>query len=163
MENRIANIDDGSYPGTFKYYQALQKSAGDQLWLPGHGHPGKGLLKDYGELMAGFWETCLKAVEDGKDLSAAKALVLRLWGARVHEAEARIYNPKSALQQRSQAQGLGLPVYTETARSGPDHQPMFTIEVRLDNGLSASATAAGKRVAEAAAAEALLAQMENDP
>jgi glyoxylase-like metal-dependent hydrolase (beta-lactamase superfamily II) len=77
MENRIANIDDGSYPGTFKYYEALQKNAGDQLWLPGHGHPGKGLLKDYGELMAGIWETCLKAVEDGKDLSAAKALVLR--------------------------------------------------------------------------------------
>lgn len=77
MENRIANIDDGSYPGTFKYYQALEKSAGDQLWLPGHGHPSKGLLKDYGELMAGIWETCLKAVEDGKDLSAAKALVLR--------------------------------------------------------------------------------------
>jgi glyoxylase-like metal-dependent hydrolase (beta-lactamase superfamily II) len=77
MENRIANIDDGSYPGTFKYYEALQKNAGDQLWLPGHGRPSKGLLKDYGDLMAGIWETCLKAVEDGKDLSAAKALVLR--------------------------------------------------------------------------------------
>ena len=77
MENRIANIDDGSYPGTFKYYKALQQATGDQLWLPGHGHPGKGLLKDYGELMAGIWETCLKAVEDGKDLSAAKALVIR--------------------------------------------------------------------------------------
>lgn len=77
MENRIANIDDGSYPGTFKYYDALQKTAGDQLWLPGHGHPGKGLLKDYGELMAGIWETCLKAVEDGKDIAAAKDLVLK--------------------------------------------------------------------------------------
>jgi glyoxylase-like metal-dependent hydrolase (beta-lactamase superfamily II) len=77
MENRIANIDDGSYPGTFKYYVELQKAAGDQLWLPGHGHPGKGLLKDYGELMAGIWEPCLQAVKDGKDLSAAKALVLK--------------------------------------------------------------------------------------
>lgn len=77
MENRIANIDDGSYPGTFKYYQALQKAAGDQLWLPGHGNPGKGLFKDYGELMAGIWEPCLQAVKDGKDLSAAKNLVLK--------------------------------------------------------------------------------------
>ncbi len=77
MENRIANIDDGSYPGTFKYYAALEKAAGDQLWLPGHGNPGKGLLKDYGELMAGIWETCLKAVQDGKQLSEAKALVLK--------------------------------------------------------------------------------------
>jgi glyoxylase-like metal-dependent hydrolase (beta-lactamase superfamily II) len=77
MENRIANIDDGSYPGTFKYYEALQKNAGDQLWVPGHGNPGRHLLKDYGELMAGIWETCLKAVEDGKDLSQAKSLVLK--------------------------------------------------------------------------------------
>lgn len=77
MENRIANIDDGSYPGTFRYYESLQKAARDQLWVPGHGNPGKGLLKDYGELMAGIWETCLQAVKDGKDLSAAKDLVLR--------------------------------------------------------------------------------------
>lgn len=77
MENRIANIDDGSYPGTFKYYEALTKSAGDQLWVPGHGRPGRGLLKDYGELMAGIWETCVKAVENGQDISAAKALVLK--------------------------------------------------------------------------------------
>ncbi|WVN42096.1 MBL fold metallo-hydrolase [beta proteobacterium MWH-UniP1] len=77
MENRIANIDDGSYPGTFKYYKELEKATGDQLWLPGHGNPGKGLLKDYGELMAGIWEPCLQAVKDGKDLSAAKDLVMK--------------------------------------------------------------------------------------
>jgi glyoxylase-like metal-dependent hydrolase (beta-lactamase superfamily II) len=77
MENRIANIDDGSYPGTFKYYKALEAAAGPQLWVPGHGHPGRDLLKDYGELMAGIWETCLKAVEDGKGLGAAKDLVLK--------------------------------------------------------------------------------------
>lgn len=77
MENRIANMDDGSYPGTFKYYEALEKQAGQQLWIPGHGHPGVGLLRDYGEFMAGIWETCVKALEAGQDLSAAKALVLR--------------------------------------------------------------------------------------
>lgn len=79
MQDRIANIDDGSYPGTFKYYEGLRantRKAKDQIWVPGHGRPGKGLLNDYAELLLGIWETCLKAVEDGKDLSAAKALVL---------------------------------------------------------------------------------------
>ena len=37
MTNRIANIDDGSYHGTFKYYEQLQAATGAQLWLPGHG------------------------------------------------------------------------------------------------------------------------------
>jgi len=77
MENRIANLDDGSYPGTFKYYEELQKNTGAQIWIPGHGNPSKGLLADYKELMAGIWETCLQAVKDNKDLSAAKALVLK--------------------------------------------------------------------------------------
>jgi glyoxylase-like metal-dependent hydrolase (beta-lactamase superfamily II) len=77
MTNRIANIDDGSYPGTFKYYQALTAAAGDQLWLPGHGEGRRDLLKTYGDFMAGIWEPCLQAVKDGKPESEARALVLR--------------------------------------------------------------------------------------
>ena len=77
MENRIANIDDGSYPGTFKYYEALKKAAGDQLWLPGHGRGSKNLLDTYGTFMKGIWEPCLKAVEAGQGIEAAKAAVLK--------------------------------------------------------------------------------------
>jgi glyoxylase-like metal-dependent hydrolase (beta-lactamase superfamily II) len=77
MSNRIANIDDGSYPGTFKYYEALQKAAGEQLWVPGHGEARKDLLKSYGDFMAGIWDNCLQAVKDGKSESEAKAMVLK--------------------------------------------------------------------------------------
>ena len=77
MANRIANIDDGSYPGTFKYFEALQQAAGEQLWMPGHGMPGKDILKTYGTFLKGIWEPCLQAVKDGKSESEAKALVLQ--------------------------------------------------------------------------------------
>lgn len=77
MSNRIANIDDGSYPGTFKYYEALQKAAGEQLWVPGHGEARKDLLKSYGDFMAGIWDNCLQAVKDGKSEFEAKAMVLK--------------------------------------------------------------------------------------
>jgi glyoxylase-like metal-dependent hydrolase (beta-lactamase superfamily II) len=77
MANRIANIDDGSYPGTFKYYETLQKAAGDQLWVPGHGMPGKDILQTYGTFMQGIWEPCLQAVKDGKSEAEAKAMVLK--------------------------------------------------------------------------------------
>ena len=77
MTNRIANMDEGSYVGTFKYYKALLAATGDQLWAPGHGEPRKDLLKTYGEFMAGIWEPCLKAVEDGKSEAEAKAAVLK--------------------------------------------------------------------------------------
>jgi glyoxylase-like metal-dependent hydrolase (beta-lactamase superfamily II) len=77
MENRIANIDDGSYPGTFKYYDALKKAAGEQLWLPGHGRGSKELLDTYGTFMKGIWEPCVQAVKDGIPLDGAKALVMK--------------------------------------------------------------------------------------
>ena len=76
MDNRIANMDDGSYLGTFKYYEALQKATGDQLWLPGHGVASRDLLRRYGEFMAGIYEPCLKAVKDAAPVEAARAAVL---------------------------------------------------------------------------------------
>ncbi len=77
MTNRIANMDDGSYPGTFKYYKALMAATGEQLWVPGHGRARQDLLKTYGDFMAGIWEPSLKAVEDGKSEAEARAAVVK--------------------------------------------------------------------------------------
>ena len=55
---------------------------------------------------------------------------------------------------------MATPTYTELSRSGPDHQPIFTVEVRLESGESARAEAGSKRIAEQSAARALLARMQ---
>ncbi|MEW6694714.1 MAG: MBL fold metallo-hydrolase [Pseudomonadota bacterium] len=77
MANRIANIDDGSYPGTFKYYEALQKATAGHTYWPGHGRGGARLLEEYGTFLKGIWEPCVQAVKDGVPLERAKELVLR--------------------------------------------------------------------------------------
>jgi glyoxylase-like metal-dependent hydrolase (beta-lactamase superfamily II) len=77
MGNRIANMDEGTYLGTFKYYQALMAATGEQMWVPGHGLGSKDLLKTYGEFMAGIWEPCLQAVKDGKTEADARSMVLK--------------------------------------------------------------------------------------
>jgi glyoxylase-like metal-dependent hydrolase (beta-lactamase superfamily II) len=77
MTNRIANMDDGSYLGTFKYYEALTQAVGEQLWVPGHGHARKDLLRTYGSFLSGIWDNALQAVKDGKSEAEAKAMVLR--------------------------------------------------------------------------------------
>jgi hypothetical protein len=76
MSNRIANMDDGSFAGTLKYYKALQSTTGEQLWVPGHGEASAGLLKSYGDFMSGIWQPCLQAVKDGGSEAIAKAAVL---------------------------------------------------------------------------------------
>ncbi len=76
MTNRIANIDDGSYPGTLKYFDALNQTAGDQLWVPGHGEARRDLLDTYGRFLSGIWDNCLQTVKDGGNEAQAKARVL---------------------------------------------------------------------------------------
>lgn len=76
MTDRIGTFDEGSYPGTLRYFSELKKNTGDQLWLPAHGVASRDLLDTYGAFMAGIWENCLKAVKDGKSEGEAKTMVL---------------------------------------------------------------------------------------
>ena len=77
MDRRIANMDDGSYLGTFKAYDALEKNAASAVWLPGHGHPGPNVLKWNRALFEGIYRPCEAAIKDGKALEEAKTLVLK--------------------------------------------------------------------------------------
>lgn len=75
MDRRIAFMEDGSYLGTFKTFDALEKLQ-PKIWLPGHGIPGPDVLKHNRELFDGIYQSCVKAVKEGKQLSAAKDMVL---------------------------------------------------------------------------------------
>ncbi|WP_241482013.1 putative dsRNA-binding protein, partial [Leisingera sp. ANG-S] len=81
------------------------------------------------------------------------------WGSRIHQVETDARDAKTSLQEWAQARGQKVPVYAEVSRSGPDHAPVFTIAVRLQDGTEAQATAGSKRQAEQAAAKALLEQL----
>lgn len=77
MENRIANMDDGSFAGTLEYFEKISLAAGEQLWVPGHGRASRTLLRDYGEFFRGIWEPSLQAVKDGHGVEVARANVLK--------------------------------------------------------------------------------------
>ncbi|WP_421906376.1 ribonuclease III [Mameliella sp.] len=107
-------------------------------------------------LLGDAMEAVIAAVYLDAGFEAARALILRLWDKRIDAVEEDAKDAKTALQEWAQARGHQPPKYVETARSGPDHAPVFTIEVRLPDGTSAEATAGSKRQAEQMAARALL-------
>ncbi|MDR9394047.1 ribonuclease III [Roseovarius sp. SYSU LYC5161] len=107
-------------------------------------------------LLGDAMEAVIAAVYRDAGFEAAKKLVLRLWGKRVQTVKEDARDPKTTLQEWAQSRGLAPPAYVETARTGPDHAPLFTIEARLETGAADSATAGSKRQAEQAAARALL-------
>lgn len=112
-------------------------------------------------LLADAMEAVLAAVYLDAGWEAARALILRLWGSRLAAVEADSRDPKTALQEWAQAQGMPPPAYAEVAREGPDHAPRFRVSVRLADGRNAEAEGPGtKRSIEQAAAQAMLAQLE---
>ena len=111
-------------------------------------------------LLGDAMEAVIAAVYLDAGFEAARGVVLRLWGERIEQVEADARDPKTALQEWAQARALPPPAYVEVGRAGPDHQPVFTVEVRLTTGAAERAAAGSKRAAEQAAAALLLARME---
>lgn len=111
-------------------------------------------------LLGDAMEAVIAAVYRDAGFEAARDVILRLWGDRIHNVEADARDAKTSLQEWAQARGQKPPSYVEIRRSGPDHAPVFTIAARLQDGTEAQATAGSKRQAEQAAAKAMLARLD---
>lgn len=111
-------------------------------------------------LLADALEAVIAAVYLDGGFGAARDVVLALWGARITSVAQDARDAKTALQEWAQGRGQIPPRYTEIGRAGPDHAPVFTVEVRLESGESETAEAPAKRHAEQAAARRLLARIE---
>ena len=111
-------------------------------------------------LLGDAMEAVIAAVYLDGGFDAANPMILRLWGDRIKRVEADARDAKTSLQEWAQARGQKPPAYTEIARTGPDHAPIFTIRCELENGQSAEAEAGSKRIAEQQAAKTLLHEVD---
>jgi len=68
-------------------------------------------------------------------------------------------DPKSLLQELSQAKGLGTPVYETVSASGPDHAKNFILTVIINSEKVAQGSGTSKQRAETEAAKAALAKL----
>ncbi len=110
-------------------------------------------------LLADAIEAVIAAVYLDAGFEAARDVVLRLWEGRIGAVDDDSRDAKTALQEWAQGRGDAPPTYIEIGREGPDHQPVFTIAVRLQSGESEEAQAGSKRQAEQMAAAAMLKRM----
>ncbi|MFN4287635.1 MAG: ribonuclease III [Brevundimonas sp.] len=109
-------------------------------------------------ILADAMEAVIAAVYLDGGFEAARALVERAWAdelARAPQAGA-VMNPKSALQEWSQARSLDIPVYEVIARDGPDHAPRFVVEARIRTLEPARGEGGSRQAAEKDAALNLL-------
>jgi len=109
-------------------------------------------------ILADACEALIAAIYFEGGLEAVRTFVLREWQPLFEAPPKPGRDAKTALQEWAQSKGFGLPVYRVKGRSGPDHAPLFTVEVEVKGVKPVEGSASSKRQAEQAAAEALLSQ-----
>jgi ribonuclease-3 len=139
---------------------ARRMGLGPALRLAGGETKTGGREKD--SILGDACEAVMAAVHLDGGLAVARAVFLELWAEEFESAATQSRDPKTALQEWAQGQGKSLPAYVVLARTGPDHAPVFTVEVAVDGLAPAVAEGHSRRDAEKAAAAALL-QREAQP
>ena len=72
-----------------------------------------------------------------------------------------LQDPKSRLQEWSQGHKLGIPQYIVLQASGPDHDRMFEVEVRINGKIYGHGAGHNKQTAARLAAQATMEIIEN--
>lgn len=120
----------------------------------------EGTEKDNGRsnrsILADTCEAVIGAIYADAGFEAARCLVERLWTDRITRAVRPPQDAKTALQEWAQGRGHPLPSYTVVAQDGPSHAPTFRVRVEVEDAGAADAEGSSKRIAEQAAATALL-------
>ena len=115
--------------------------------------------RDRDARLADAFEAVFAALLLDGGIEVARAAAARLFEADVAAlapGELRRRDPKTALQERAQAEGKPLPVYLLVEESGPPHDRRFAYEVTYGEGVSARGEGNSKKDAQRAAADALL-------
>ncbi len=106
-------------------------------------------------------ESLIGAIFLDRGYTAAETFIHQHWADLTDQGPNTFKDAKGQLQEWAQARAKNLPEYDIVHRSGPDHNPLFTIKVTVAGCGSAQAKGVSKRIAEQAAAKALLVELIN--
>lgn len=136
---------------------ARQLRLGDYLHL-GRGEEQSG-GRDRDRNLARALEAIAGAVLEDQGLSAARRWTLCLFAPALDAlGDASHKDYKSVLQEMTQAEGKGSPVYRTVSSMGPDHRKEFTVEVLVADAVVGRGHGLSKRMAQRDAARHALAQ-----
>ena len=110
-------------------------------------------------ILAGACEAVLAAIYLDGGLEAARVFIKRFWEEQIGARSADMRDAKTALQAWAQSGALptkAQPVYATASRDGPDHAPVFTVEVTVPGLEPERGEGPSKRDAEQDAARRML-------
>lgn len=112
-------------------------------------------------IVADAMEALLGAVFLDGGLEGARGIIIRLWDKYILSPAEIHQDPKTELQEWVQARGFPLPEYEIVSRTGPDHAPVFEVEVRVQGCDPVLADGNSRRQAEKEGARRVLLQLKS--
>ncbi len=107
-------------------------------------------------LRADVAESLIAAIYLDGGMEPARKFITQQWASRIHLTDADRRDAKTELQEWAHRAGKATPLYEIEGRSGPDHDPVFTVKATVEGFSPEQASGSSKREAERAAAEAIL-------
>lgn len=107
-------------------------------------------------MLSDVLEALIGAVYLDGGLEPARDMVQRLWGDNIHTLTDAPQDPKTELQEWAQGRGLPLPKYDIVSKDGPDHAPVFDIQVTVEGFDPLTAQGPSRRQAEKTVARLML-------
>lgn len=114
-------------------------------------------------VLADLFEAIIGAIFIDQGWSTAQNFILREHISHCDIVQLQKNNPKAALQEWCLQHKLGLPRYTVLREEGPQHDPLFTVGVLIQDRCIHESSGKTKRQAEAEAAKGALTRISEYP
>lgn len=153
LYRRFPNEREGAMAKRFVALVREETLAGvaQDLGLPALLSTNETALRHNASVLSDVCEAIIAALYLDQGLAAVQAFMDPIW-SRLIEAEVQIpQDAKSALQEWAQKKFKVLPTYTLLSRTGPDHSPVFTVQVQIGDR-TITGTGSNKKLAEQSAA-----------
>ena len=120
----------------------------------------KGLNRSDDKIISDGLEAILGAIFLDQGMNAVEKFILNVWGEFLDKSTETQIDAKTKLQEYSLKKFKSLPIYIIQKQSGPQHSPIFKVEVHIKNSKKFYATGTSKKNAQQNAAQKLLTDLK---
>ena len=124
------------------------------------GNSYKGLSRADDKIISDGLEALLAAIYLDQGLIAVEKFILNFWGEFLAKSSITKIDAKTQLQEYSLKKYKTLPVYKINKQSGPQHSPIFKVEVQIKSSKKFLASGTSKKDAQQNAAQKLLVDLK---
>tara|TARA_B110000881_G_C18579389_1_gene520737 strand:- start:683 stop:1348 length:666 start_codon:yes stop_codon:yes gene_type:complete len=120
----------------------------------------KGLNRSDDKILSDCLEALIGAIFLDSGLNVSEKFILKYWNEYLKKSELTLIDPKTKLQEYSLKTFKKLPLYKIQKQSGPQHSPIFKVQVTIQDSGIFAATGSSKKNAEQNAAKKLITELK---